>query len=199
MVCQQDEIQKDTGTAGKIILITGGARSGKSTYAEKLAESFGENILYIATAIPFDDEMRLRIKKHREQRPAYWETVEAYKDMHLALEGKLRARNAVLLDCITVMVTNILFEICPYFDKINIEDIDMLEESVNNQIDRLVEIAKASGVPFIMVTNETGMGIVPDNKISRIFRDFAGRVNQKLAAAASEVYLCVSGIPVKIK
>ncbi len=185
--------------SSSIILVTGGARSGKSTYAEKLAKEFGKDVLYVATSIPFDDEMKLRIKKHREQRPANWGTVEAYKDMDILLEDKCPSKNAVLLDCITVMITNIMFEVCPDFDKMVHEDMIAVEEAVNVQIERLLSVAKRSGIPFILVTNEIGMGIVPDNKSARLFRDIQGRVNQKLASAAKDVYLCVSGIPVKIK
>ncbi len=185
--------------AGNIILITGGARSGKSTYAEKLAKEYGSEVLYVATAIPFDDEMKHRIKKHREQRPENWETLEAYKDMDILLENKCPSKKAVLLDCITVMITNIMFEVCPDFDKMVQEDLGAVEEAVNLQMDKLIASARLSGIPFIMVTNEIGMGIVPENQSARLFRDIQGRVNQKLAAIAKEVYLCVSGIPLKIK
>ncbi|WP_024834677.1 bifunctional adenosylcobinamide kinase/adenosylcobinamide-phosphate guanylyltransferase [Ruminiclostridium josui] len=189
----------ETEVSGNIMLITGGARSGKSTFAENLAKEYGDDIIYVATAIAFDDEMKLRIKKHREQRPAYWETVEAYKDLDIFLEEKCRNKKAVLLDCITVMITNIMFEVCPDFDKMYQEDIIAVEEAVNIQIERLLAVARRSGIPFILVTNEIGMGIVPDNKSARLFRDIQGRVNQKLVSAAKAVYLCVSGIPVKIK
>lgn len=182
-----------------IILVTGGARSGKSTHAEKLAKEYGKDVLYVATAIAFDDEMKLRIKKHQEQRPSNWETVEAYKDLDIILEGKCRNKKAVLLDCITVMITNIMFEVCTDFDKMVNEDMIAVEEAVNIQMNKLIAVAKNSGIPFILVTNEIGMGIVPDNKSSRLFRDIQGRVNQKLASVAKDVYLCVSGIPVKIK
>ncbi|ACL75025.1 bifunctional adenosylcobinamide kinase/adenosylcobinamide-phosphate guanylyltransferase [Ruminiclostridium cellulolyticum] len=184
---------------GEIVLVTGGARSGKSTFAEKLAKEYGSEVLYVATAIPLDDEMRLRIKKHREQRPANWETVETYKDMDILLEEKYRNKKAVLLDCITVMIANIMFEVCHDFDKMVQEDMAIIEEAVNLQMDKLIVVARSSGIPFILVTNETGMGIVPENKSARLFRDIQGRANQKLAAAAKEVFLCVSGIPVKIK
>ncbi len=189
----------ESAVAGEIILITGGARSGKSTYAEMLAKEYGSEVLYVATAIPFDDEMKNRIKKHREQRPANWETLEAYKNMDILLENKCRNKKAVLLDCITVMITNIMFEECPDFDKMVQDDMIAVEEAVNIQMERLLAAARSSGIPFILVTNEIGMGIVPDNKSARLFRDIQGRVNQKLASAAKDVYLCVSGIPVKIK
>lgn len=184
---------------GKLTLVTGGARSGKSTFAEKLAREYGDSVIYIATSIPFDDEMKLRVKKHREQRPAYWETVEAYKNIDEALEDKIAGKDAVLLDCITIMVTNLMFEKPIDWDHIQAEDLAGVEEHVRLEIQKLVDAAKCGTVPFILVTNEVGMGIVPDNALARVFRDIAGRMNQMLAKAADEVYLCVSGIQVKIK
>lgn len=184
---------------GKLILVTGGARSGKSSFAEDKVKGFGENILYIATSVPFDEEMKLRIKKHREQRPPYWETLEAYKDMDIQLEGSLNGRDAILLDCITIMVTNIMFESSMDWESLQSEDMAKMEEDVKKQIQKLLTVLKASLVPCVLVTNEIGMGIVPDSAISRLFRDIAGRTNQMLAREADEVYLCVSGIPVKIK
>lgn len=184
---------------GKLVLVTGGARSGKSSFAEEYVKKLGENILYVATSIPFDDEMKLRIKKHREQRPSHWETLEAYKDLDLKLKDKLESKSAVMLDCITIMVTNIMFEKNIDWDNVRADDIIVIEQAVREEIDKLISAVKEAEVPFVLVTNETGMGIVPDNAISRIFRDTAGRVNQIIARAADEVYLCVSGIPVKIK
>lgn len=180
-------------------MVTGGARSGKSSFAEDTAKKFGDNVLYIATSIPFDEEMRLRIRKHKEQRPACWETVEAYKDMDIWLEGKLEGRHAVLLDCITIMVSNIMLESSMDWDSLTHEKMVFIEEKVGQEIGKLIRVIKKHDVPFVLVTNETGMGIVPDNALSRLFRDIAGRSNQILAKEAEEVYLCVSGIPVKIK
>jgi adenosylcobinamide kinase / adenosylcobinamide-phosphate guanylyltransferase len=184
---------------GNMILVTGGARSGKSTFAEDLARTFGDNVKYIATSIPFDEEMKQRVKKHREQRPESWETIEAYKDLDMHLKGKLSANPAVMLDCITVMTTNLMFENCSDFDNLSTEDFKNIEEYVNTQINILINLSKGCESTFILVTNEVGMGIVPENKLARIFRDIAGRVNQTLAKAADEVYFCVSGIPMKIK
>ena len=183
----------------RLILVTGGARSGKSTFAEELAGGFGEEVLYIATAIPFDDEMRQRIKMHREQRTRTWETLESYKELDKQLQGNLNAKSAVLLDCITIMITNLMMENCEDYDSLSVEQTLMIEENIKAQIESLIETVQNSDVPFILVTNEVGMGIVPENKFARLFRDIAGRVNQQLAKSADEVYLCVSGIPVKIK
>lgn len=183
----------------KIILITGGARSGKSSYAEELAKMYGNDVLYVATSIPFDEEMKQRVKKHREQRPSNWETIETYKDMDNSLSGRLTQKSAVLLDCITVMVTNLMFEICSDFDEITTKQAVCFEEYVMAEMKKLIDLAKKADVPFILVTNEIGMGIVPENASTRLFRDVAGRTNQMLAKSADEVYLCLSGIPVKIK
>jgi adenosylcobinamide kinase/adenosylcobinamide-phosphate guanylyltransferase len=184
---------------GKLIMVTGGARSGKSTFAEETVKSFGSNVVYIATSIPFDEEMKDRIKKHRAQRPAEWETVEAYKDIDLMLEGKLNGMDAVPLDCITVMVSNLMLEKAYDWDGIAPEEINAVEETVKKEIQKLIDTVQNASVPFVVVTNELGMGVVPPYELGRAVRDIAGRANQMLAKAASEVYLCVSGIPVKIK
>ncbi|HHW31982.1 MAG TPA: bifunctional adenosylcobinamide kinase/adenosylcobinamide-phosphate guanylyltransferase [Clostridiaceae bacterium] len=184
---------------GKLILITGGARSGKSSLGEKLAKEAGQEVLYIATAIPFDEEMESRIKKHRETRPANWETVEAYKDLDMALCDKINNKDAVLLDCITVMVSNLMLEKAMDWENISVAEIDEAEARVMVEVNKLMNIAKKSETLFILVTNELGMGIVPTSKLGRAFRDIGGRVNQLLAKEADEVYFCVSGIPMKIK
>lgn len=184
---------------GKLILVTGGARSGKSSFAEELIMGFGEDALYIATAIPFDEEMKLRIKKHRNQRPAQWETVEVYKDMDVHLKEKLDGKTACILDCITIMISNIMFEESLDWDNINTEDLLQIEGKTGMEIDKFLKLVKDASIPFVVVTNELGMGVVPENALARMFRDIAGRANQLIAKAANEVYLCVSGIPVKIK
>lgn len=184
---------------GRLTLITGGARSGKSSFAEKSVRNLGENILYIATAIAFDDEMKERIRRHRLQRPAGWETLEAFRDFDGVLQGMLEGRNAVLLDCVTVMVSNIMLQKAMDWEGISIEEINEVEREVTKQVEALLSIVHEADTPFILVTNELGMGVVPPSVLGRAMRDIAGRVNQLLACAADEVYLCVSGIPVKIK
>ncbi len=184
---------------GKLILVTGGARSGKSSFAEETVKSFGGNILYIATSIPFDDEMKERVKRHRQQRPAAWDTLEAYRDMDVRLAGKLPGKDAVLLDCITVMVSNIMLEKELDWDTASVDTVNEIEKMVDNEIGKLMKIIKSSDVPFVVVTNELGSGLVPPYALGRAMRDIAGRANQMLARSADEVYLCVSGIPVKIK
>ena len=184
---------------GKLILVTGGARSGKSTFAEETAKKFGSSILYIATSTTFDDEMKARIERHRQQRPSNWETVEAYKDIDTVLDNRLADTDAVLLDCITVMVSNIMLETAMDWEGICNEEIDSVENRVKDEIEKLINLAMRADIPFIIVTNELGMGVVPPYELGRAIRDIAGRANQMLAKAADEVYLCVSGIPVRIK
>ena len=185
---------------GKAILITGGARSGKSQYAEQLAKSLGDNILYIATAIPFDAEMKHRVRMHKESRPAEWDTYEGYRGLGKVIESKSAQYDGILLDCITVMVTNLLLE-QPEISTENpdMKDFEKAEAVIKHEVEELVKSISKASATVIMVTNELGSGIVPENFMARIFRDIAGRVNQTVAAAADEVYLTVCGIPVKIK
>lgn len=184
---------------GKLILVTGGARSGKSSFAENIARGLGEKILYIATSLPLDDEMKQRIQKHRERRPEWWETLEAYNKFDKLPDSVLKDKAGVILDCITIMVTNIMAEVIEDWDSIDQAKAEETEKTVEKEISGLLETVRASSVPFILVTNEVGMGIVPEYPSARVFRDIAGRVNQRLASAADKVYLCVSGIPVRIK
>lgn len=184
---------------GKLILVTGGARSGKSTFAEDMVRKLGDNVVYIATSAACDDEMKERIKKHREQRPAGWVTVEAYKDIGLHLKDVLMGKDAVILDCITIMVSNLMLEKAMDWEGISAEEICKVEARVKIEIVELISAAEEASVPFVIVTNELGMGVVPPYELGRAVRDIAGRANQMLANAAEEVYLCISGIPVRIK
>lgn len=184
----------------KTILVTGGARSGKSAFAEKMAEDIGTEILYIATAIPFDEEMKDRIKKHQIQRPKHWKTVEMYSDFgKLFNEDAFHSCDCLLLDCVTIMVTNLMMASEEDFDHCSHERIDEVEDRIHEEIKKLIELCQVNEKKLIMVTNELGMGLVPVSRFSRIFRDIAGRINQDVAQKADEVYLTVSGIPMKLK
>ncbi|NNG66985.1 bifunctional adenosylcobinamide kinase/adenosylcobinamide-phosphate guanylyltransferase [Caldanaerobacter subterraneus] len=179
-----------------VILVTGGARSGKSGFAEKLAYEKGkDDVLYIATSLPIDEEMKERIKRHRERRPSSWETVEAYKDLDKEILKK--GKKVVLIDCLTVMISNLLMEVDLTWENSTLEQIDEIEDRISQEVDKILIVS--SGVEIIIVTNEVGMGLVPEYKLGRIFRDIAGRMNKKVAEASKEVYLMISGIPVKIK
>ncbi len=184
---------------GKLILITGGARSGKSIFAEKKVAEFGNNILYIATARPSDDEMVLRVEKHRKQRPSDWVTMEIYEDMAKTIDAAKIKEEAILLDCVTIMVANLFFENDVDWENLDRVEIETIENKVAAQISNIIKSLTALPIPVVAVTNEIGMGIVTDNKLSRVYRDIVGKANQSFAKAASEVYMCVSGIPICIK
>lgn len=178
-----------------MILVTGGARSGKSSFGENLLKNL-EKVLYIATSIPFDDEMKDRVKHHKEARPKHWHTLECYKDFDKKLYNKINNYNGIILDCITIMVTNIILEECK--NNTN-EEFNLAEKKVIKEIKELINILKNFNGKVVIVTNEVGFGIVPENKLSRYFRDIAGRVNQLLAKECENVYLVVSSLPMKIK
>ena len=181
-----------------ITFITGGARSGKSTFAEKLAADNFSKVMYIATAIPFDEEMKDRIKRHKERRPENWITFEGYKNLHEVFDNK--EFDIILLDCITIMVSNFLYEqIGDNIEILHQKEIDFIEKDILQEITSLLDTAEKNSKPIILVSNEVGFGIVPEYKLGRVYRDIAGRVNQYIAQRSQEVYLIVSGIPVKIK
>ena len=183
-----------------IVLITGGARSGKSTYAEKLAKEAKGEVLYIATSIPFDDEMKDRVKKHKERRPATWHTFEGYKNLKQVFNNEKLQFDTILLDCITIMVTNLMFDSAgDNFDDLNDEAIDTMESEILQEVADFLNEAQKSKKTIIIVTNEIGCGIVPEYKMARVFRDIAGRVNQYIASRSDEVNMVVCGIPIKIK
>jgi len=181
-----------------LVMITGGARSGKSEFAEKLAlEKGGNSVLYIATSIPFDEEMKERVKRHKERRPPFWQTKEVYKNLYDVI-SKSNAKVA-LIDCLTVMITNLLMEVDLTWEKVELKEIDNIEKQIADEVDKILSAKKDFKGDIILVTNEVGMGLVPEYKLGRIFRDIAGRMNKKVADASDEVYLMVSGIPLKIK
>ncbi|KPU27724.1 cobinamide kinase [Caloranaerobacter sp. TR13] len=182
------------------ILITGGARSGKSTLAERLAKELGKNVVYIATAIPFDEGMIDRIEKHKNSRPKEWATIEKYKSFDELINNKdfIKA-DIILLDCITLMITNLLLESGLDFDRCSMSDVEKVEKNIIDEIEKMLFTIEKFNKRLIIVTNEVGMGVVPTFRLGNIFRDIAGRVNQYLAKQAQDVYLTVSGIPIKIK
>jgi len=183
-----------------LILITGGARSGKSTLGEKKASELGNKVVYIATAIAFDEGMKNRIKKHRLGRPKDWATIEKYKNFTDIIEdNNFKVSDLILLDCMTLMVSNLMLESNLDFDNCSMEEIDKLEKQIFNEIDELLNIISNTNKTAIIVTNEVGMGLVPSYRMGSIFRDIAGRVNQYIASISNEVYFTVSGIEIKIK
>lgn len=184
---------------GKIIFITGGARSGKSRFAEGLLKG-RDAVLYVATGIGFDAEMKDRISRHRSQRNPAWKTVECYRNIAGALKDNCGDRKYILLDCVTIMISNILvLDAGLDWDKAGMAEVDKVEEKVRKEMRDIIVMAHDFNGETIIVSNELGMGIVPPTPLGRHYRDIAGKVNQLLAAEADEVYFMVSGIPVKIK
>ena len=182
---------------GVLTLVTGGARSGKSAFAESLAAGGRQPVLYLATATVEDDEMRTRVERHRARRPPDWRTVEAPTRVAAALAGQDRV-GTVLLDDLGLLVANLLFQLTAGADPTS-DTADQLETAVVDELDALCRAQAEHAWDLVVVTNEAGLGIVPPSPVGRIFRDTLGRANQALGARAEAVYLLVAGIPLRIK
>ena len=183
----------------KVIWVTGGARSGKSNFAEKLCKDQNNNTAYIATSIPFDDEMKERVKKHKESRPQNWKTYEIYKDIYTIINDISKEHKTVIRDCVTLLVNNLMFTYEIDIDNSTQDEINGLEKYIKEQVEKLLIEIKKTNLYFVIVTNELGLGGVSINKLTRIYTDIIGRINQQIATHSDEVYFVVSGIPMKIK
>jgi len=181
----------------KSILIIGGARSGKSRFAQELALKLGESVLFVATATAGDEEMQHRIEEHQRARPATWTTLEVTTHIARQIEQKIGEAQVVIIDCITLLVNNVFSQ---YTDQTS-EQIDapLIEKKITSEIDELVDCIHHIGASFIVVTNEVGTGLVPANRVGRLYRDLLGKANQLLAQRVDQVYLMVAGLPVPIK
>lgn len=175
-----------------LILILGGARSGKSKYAETLAGQLGQQVLYIATAEAKDEEMAERIAIHRQRRPAHWQTLEAPGDIGAALATVESRPEVLLLDCLTLLVSNLVLAL---------EDQPqaVIEAAVQAEIEAIIAAQAERGIPLIIVSNEVGLGLVPPYPLGRLYRDVAGRANQYVAAQANRVLFIVAGLPMTLK
>ena len=165
------------------VLVLGGARSGKSAFAERLVTETGLSRHYVATGRAWDDEMRERIAKHRIDRGEGWQTHEEPLELVDRLSALDRPDNVVLVDCLTLWVTNLMME----------------ERPVADAFSRLADFVSAAKARLVLVSNEVGLGIVPDNRMAREFRDHAGRLHQSIAARARQVYFVAAGLPLKMK
>ncbi|MFC2007261.1 bifunctional adenosylcobinamide kinase/adenosylcobinamide-phosphate guanylyltransferase [Chloroflexota bacterium] len=178
-------------------LITGGARSGKSNFAQALALKSAGPVLFVATAEAGDEEMRQRIEAHRKARPESWSTLEVTMHVGSQIVKHVGQAQTVIIDCITLLVSNILRQYSnPTGDEV---DSPSAEKAVTAEIEELVDCINSINANFIIVTNEVGLGLIPANKMSRVYRDLLGRANQILAQNVDEVFLLVSGIPLPIK
>lgn len=180
-----------------IILCSGGARSGKSEFAEQLALSLKGRKAYVATGQAFDDEMKDRIKKHQLRRGKEWITFEIPLYLHKNWEQIKNVSDVILIDCLTMFTSNHVFahgdintqEDANRIESIILEELRLLLQEINNSNDKTV----------IFVTNEIGLGIIPENKLARYFRDITGRVNREVASAANKMYLTISGVTIELK
>ena len=173
-------------TSGRFILVTGGARSGKSRFAVELAQTFGHRIVYIATCQAADREMTQRIARHRLQRPRHWHTIERPADPVAAIARLDGKTSGVILDCLTMYVSDQLVR-------------GHSEAKIAQKVRRLCEAIRGAAFPVILVTNEVGSSVVPERPLGRRFRDLAGGANQIAARFADQVFLMVAGIPVQVK
>lgn len=176
---------------GKIFFVTGGARSGKSAFAERLAVRSFRSVAYLATMEPRDEELQDRVARHRASRPADWETIEAPLAIGDALGG-VAADSCVILDCLSLWVTNRLLE--EHGDgELSREAATAIEERLDQELENVIAIAKRRDGMLIVVTNEVGSGVVPPYPLGRIYRDLLGRANQRAARAADRAWLLVAG------
>jgi adenosylcobinamide kinase / adenosylcobinamide-phosphate guanylyltransferase len=175
-----------------VYLILGGARSGKSAFAERLAGRFGPSVLYIATAESGDEEMQSRIERHKARRASGWKTVETPLNLGAALALIDEPPDAILLDCLTLLVSNLMM-VSPD------ASVKELEEQLNAELDALLKLQERLDRPLIIVSNEVGLGIVPTYPMGRIYRDVLGRAHQRLAGLAGRTIFMIAGIPMELK
>lgn len=174
----------------EIIVILGGARSGKSRFAQRLADSLSQRVLFVAPLVAMDEEMRRRIEIHKKARPSTWRTLEAPTHVAEAIGEHIGDADVVILDCLTLLISNIME------NADDPEDLDALESEIANELNQLLERKNAS---LIIVSNEVGMGLVPPYPSGRSYRDLLGKANQFIAERADKVYMMIAGLPMEVK
>jgi adenosylcobinamide kinase/adenosylcobinamide-phosphate guanylyltransferase len=183
-----------------LTFIIGGARSGKSSFAEMKANEYGKDVLYIASAVVTDEAMADRVKKHRDQRPKSWKTIEMYSDFkELSNHIEFNESEVVILDCITTLIGNFMHDSKIDFEKCCMDDVNRLEKKITEEVLCLVETCNKANKKLIIVSNEVGMGVVPSYYMGNYFRDISGRVNNRLGKECEFMYFIFSGIPIKLK
>lgn len=181
----------------KTTLIIGGARSGKSHHALELARKASVPVLFVATAGALDQEMKQRIEEHKRTRPSTWRTLEVQVHVGNRIRQEIGDARVVVVDCITLLVSNIIGRHQSANNRT--KELKDIEKAVEGEIDELIKCFRQLKASFILVSNEVGTGIVPADKISRLYRDLLGKANQMLAQHADEAFLMVSGIPLPLK
>ncbi|MBI4331342.1 MAG: bifunctional adenosylcobinamide kinase/adenosylcobinamide-phosphate guanylyltransferase [Chloroflexi bacterium] len=179
----------------RCILITGGSRSGKSAFAQKLAKGLAGGVLFVATAEAGDEEMAERIASHRKNRPKSWRTLEASRNIGDRIVKEAGEARAIVVDCLTLLISN---RITTAGDADN-PDRAGAHRQVTREINGLLKCLDRVDATFIIVSNEVGLGLVPPNPLGRLYRDLLGEANQAIAKRAGEVYMMAAGIPVRIK
>ncbi|PKM78043.1 MAG: bifunctional adenosylcobinamide kinase/adenosylcobinamide-phosphate guanylyltransferase [Firmicutes bacterium HGW-Firmicutes-15] len=174
---------------GKLVFVTGAARSGKSFFAEKMAADLEGKVSYIATCVPGDDEMVDRVARHQARRPVNWQTIEEAFNPVGVIKELDEPGHIFLLDCLTLLVSNLMLQ----------TEIELGEEQLLQKIIELAKVSRESAAHIIIVSNEVGWGIVPGDPLSRLYRDIIGRANQIIASYADEAYITIAGIPIELK
>lgn len=177
----------------KLILITGGVRSGKSYFAEKLAEKLGHKITFIATAQSLDSEMAERITKHRTERPFHWKTYEEPYQVTQIIQKAGQEAEVIIMDCLTLLISNFMKDFKEEAKN------QKLSDTIIRKIKDLIRESSRCRATVVIVSNEVGLGLVPANPMGRFFRDILGKANQLVASQSDLVYLLVAGIPIQIK
>lgn len=191
-------IEREAFLEKRCILILGGARSGKSRFAQKLAAELGKRVLYVATGEAHDEEMRQRIDEHRRNRPPNWRTLEVPVNVGRRILEEIGNAQVVVLECLTLLVSNVIGESTAESDPEAV-DVPLLEERLDLELRELMEAVNTARAYSIVVSNEVGLGLVPANRLGCLYRDLLGKANQTFAERADEVYLMVAGLPLQLK
>jgi adenosylcobinamide kinase/adenosylcobinamide-phosphate guanylyltransferase len=184
---------------GKVVLVTGGAKSGKSLFGEKLASGLGSRVVYVATAEAYDAEMATRVGLHRARRPAGWVTLEEPLDLQAVLARLDADIDAVLVDCLTLWISNRLLALGSSDQPDWWDTVGVLVRSLIDELGEAVTAAREAPWHLVLVANEVGWGIVPPTPLGRAFRDLQGALSQRVAAQADAVFLVVAGLGVEVK
>jgi len=182
--------------AKQCILILGGARSGKSRFAKEMALRLGNKVLFVATGEALDEEMKQRIEEHKRERPSSWYSVKVPTGVGKRIREKVNDVQVVIVDCLTLLVSNVIGQCGDDPEQISAE---LIQERLTTEINELIGCINGSTAIFILVSNEVGMGLVPESRLGRLYRDLLGKVNQIFAERADHVYFMLSGIPLILK